>query len=273
MRHFGSGLICAAMVAAMASAQAADMPIKAPVFKAAPYDPWTGTYVGGNAGYSWGDWKSTNPVPGNTLAGIGFGNFGPGLTSTATPNVDGWVAGAQLGHNWRIQSNWVVGLEGDFQWTGEKASNVGSGVLLNIPSGDGRLIISDTSVNSWKLDWFSTVRARGGFLFAPAWLWYGTGGLAVGRAAYTNTSTLFAAQNFTGGVSASLTSHVSESKTQAGWTLGTGIENQFAKNWSAKLEYLYVDLGSHRFVNLTGFDTNIKLRDNIVRAGLNYQFH
>jgi outer membrane immunogenic protein len=273
MKRFATSLICATMFAAMASAQAADMPIKAPVLKAAPYDPWTGTYIGGNAGYSWGDWKSTNPVPGNTLAGIGFGNFGPGLTSTAKPNVDGWVAGAQIGHNWHIQPNWVVGLEGDFQWTGEKARNAGSGVLLNIPFGDGRLIISDTSANSWKLDWFSTVRARGGFLVAPTWLWYGTGGLAVGRASYTNTSTLSAAQNFTGGLSASLTTSVGESKTQAGWTLGTGIENQFAKNWSAKLEYLYIDLGSHRFLNLTGFDTNIKLRDNIVRAGLNYQFH
>jgi outer membrane immunogenic protein len=64
-----------------------------------------------------------------------------------------------------------------------------------------------------------------------------------------------------------------ETKTEAGWTAGAGVENQFAKNWSAKLEYLYVDLGTHRFLNLTGFDTNIKLRDNLVRAGLNYQFH
>ena len=236
----------------MGSAQAADMPVKAPILKAAPYDPWTGTYVGGNAGYSWGDWKSINPA-GNTLAGIGFGNFGPGLTSTAKPNVDGWVAGAQIGHNWHIQPNWVVGLEGDFQWTGEKASNVGSGVLFNIPFGDGRLILSDTSTNSWKLDWFSTIRARGGFLVAPTWLWYGTGGLAVGRANYTNTSTLTAVAAFHR--RRQCISHaraLSESKTQAGWTLGTGIENQFAKNWSAKLEYLYVDLGSHRFLNLTG---------------------
>jgi len=272
MKQFVFGAIAVAALAAMSPAQAADMPVKAPILKADPYDPWTGTYIGGNVGYSWGDWKSTNPT-GNTLAGVGFGNFGPGLTSVAKPNVDGWVAGLQAGHNWHIQPNWVVGLEGDFQWTGEKANNAGSATILNIPFGDGRLILTDTSINSWKLDWFSTVRARGGYLVAPTWLWYGTGGLAVGRANYSNINTLSLARNFTGGVSASLTTVLSESKTEVGWTLGTGIENQFAKNWSAKLEYLYVDLGSHRFLNLTGADTNVKLRDNIVRAGLNYQFH
>ncbi len=278
MKQFVLGAIAVTVLAAMSSVQAADMPIKAPILKAAPYDPWTGTYIGGNAGYSWGDWKSTN-VPPNFLSTAGFGTFGPGLSSTAKPNVDGWVAGAQLGHNWRVQNNWVVGLEGDFQWTREKARNVGSGVLIDIIRGDtSRLVVSDTSTNSWKLDWFSTVRARGGYLVAPQWLLYGTGGLAIGRANFSNTNVLTATITGPGAATASSTTALSESKTKAGWTLGTGVENQFAKNWSAKLEYLYVDLGSHTFLSglgtgISALDTRVKLRDNIVRAGLNYQFH
>jgi outer membrane immunogenic protein len=45
-----------------------------------------------------------------------------------------------------------------------------------------------------------------------------------------------------------------------------------SQNWSAKLEYLYLNFGSHTFLAGTGFDTNIKLSDNIVRLGLNYKF-
>jgi outer membrane immunogenic protein len=260
-------------LAAASPAKAADMPVKAPIFKAAPYDPWTGFYVGGNVGYSWGGWNSVNPVPANGLATVGFGNFGPGLGPAAKPNVDGWIGGLQAGYNWHLQPNWVFGLEGDFQWSGERATNTGSAVLLNVPFGDGRLILSDQAVNTWKLDWFSTIRARGGWLFDPQWLLYGTGGLAFGRASYSIANTATVTRAFTGGVSASLSTFGSETRTEVGWTLGAGIEHQLARNWSAKLEYLYVDLGTHRFLSLTGSDTDVKLRDNILRVGLNYQFH
>jgi outer membrane immunogenic protein len=47
----------------------------------------------------------------------------------------------------------------------------------------------------------------------------------------------------------------------------------FTPSWSAKLEYLYVDLGSHRFLQGTGFDTDVRLRDHIVRLGVNYLFN
>ena len=271
MRQMLCGIVSVAALAAIGAAQAADMPVKAPIYKAAPYDPWTGFYAGGNVGYSFASWNSSNPVPGNTLASAGFGNFGPGLTSTAKPGVDGWLGGFQAGYNWHVQPSWVVGLEGDFQWTRERASNAGSATLLAIPFRDGTL--TGTVTTTWKLDWLSTIRARGGYLFAPQWLAYGTAGLAIGRASYANTSV--STLTFTGAGAFTLTGTAmnAETKTEAGWTAGAGVENQFAKNWSAKLEYLYVDLGTHRFLNLTGFDTNIKLRDNLVRVGLNYQFH
>jgi outer membrane immunogenic protein len=273
MKHLVVSLISAVTLAAVGSAQAADMPVKAPIMKAAPFDPWTGFYAGGNIGYSWADWNSSNPVPGNTLAAAGFGNFGPGLQRTAKPGVDGWIGGLQAGYNWHVQPNWVFGLEGDFQWTGQKAWNNGQATLLTIPFLDGTLTGSVATANAWKLDWLSTIRARGGYLFAPQWLAYGTAGVAFGRAQYSNTtqSTL----TFTGAAPFTLTGVAtgSETKTETGWTAGAGVENQIARNWSAKIEYLYVDLGSHRFLGTRTLVTDVKLRDNIVRIGLNYQFH
>jgi opacity protein-like surface antigen len=40
-----------------------------------------------------------------------------------------------------------------------------------------------------------------------------------------------------------------------------------------KAEYLFLDFGSHTFLSGTGFDTNIRLIDNIVRVGVDYHFH
>jgi len=57
-----------------------------------------------------------------------------------------------------------------------------------------------------------------------------------------------------------------------GWTLGAGLEKKFTPNWSAKLEYLYVDLGTKTFFSGTGNDVDVRFRDHILRAGINYQF-
>jgi outer membrane immunogenic protein len=69
----------------------------------------------------------------------------------------------------------------------------------------------------------------------------------------------------------------SQSKTKSGWTLGGGVEGAFAGNWTWKVEYLYVDLGSESGSvpdNFGGtFSWNTRFTDNIVRVGLNYQFH
>jgi outer membrane immunogenic protein len=64
----------------------------------------------------------------------------------------------------------------------------------------------------------------------------------------------------------------SDSTTRLGWALGAGIEKKFTPNWSAKLEYLYLDYGTRTFLTGTGLDTSVRLRDHIVRVGLNYQF-
>ena len=64
-------------------------------------------------------------------------------------------------------------------------------------------------------------------------------------------------------------SAVTESHTNAGWTIGAGAEFGFAPNWSAKLEYLYVDLPTSHFA-ITGVSNGYSF--GVVRAGVNYHF-
>ncbi len=64
-----------------------------------------------------------------------------------------------------------------------------------------------------------------------------------------------------------------DSATQAGWTAGAGVEAAFAPNWTAKVEYLYVDFaGLSCTAGGCGTGTTVTLTENIVRAGINYKF-
>ena len=114
MRLFVAAL--AACVCVGTSALAADLPApiytKAPVFVDPGYN-WTGFYVGGNLGYSWGRSSDTS-----TLAnGAGTALF----TSAGGSNLDGIVGGGQTGYNWQMQ-NWVWGLEADIQGSSVRGS-------------------------------------------------------------------------------------------------------------------------------------------------------
>ena len=236
-----------------------------PYFTAAGYN-WTGFYAGGNLGYGWGQSGTTS-----TLSAPAFT-----LTSGTSFPMDGVVGGVQFGYNRQV-NDWVLGVEADIQATGQS----GSGSLLcpvgicttndNITAGPA----PDSSVLenfSEKLDWFGTVRARLGVTLTPTALLYATGGLAYGgiRSAITISGA---------GLSATLaTSH-----TNVGWTAGAGIETQLIGNWTGKIEYLYLDLGSVSSNlptaipglfggTLTGA-TSSRITDNIVRVGINYKFN
>ena len=103
----------------------------------------------------------------------------------------------------------------------------------------------------WKFSnpWFGTVRGRAGYALSNI-LFYGTGGLAFGE---------LSGQTF----------GLSESHTNAGWTVGLGAEVGLARNWSAKVEYLYVDLNDSNFV-ITGAQNGYRF--GLLRAGVNYHF-
>jgi outer membrane immunogenic protein len=259
----------ALLAAAIGQASAADLPRKAPVMRAPIVDTWTwtGFYIGGNAGYSWGKWDSTS------LGAIFPG--APGLFSTtASPNVDGFVAGGQIGYNWQVDY-WVLGFETDLQWTGEKASNAHTVSIGPFPfPGDSTAQLTGTNTNNWSFPWFGTFRGRVGWTTADHWLFYATGGLAYGNAKFSNVgvATLTVTSPVAGTFSNSVATGFSGSTTRIGWTVGGGIEKAFTRNWSVKAEYLYVDLGNYTFGAGTGLDTNVRLRDHIARVGINYKF-
>ncbi len=138
---------------------------KAPMMVDPGYN-WSGFYVGGNIGYSWGRSRKTE-----TLSDLATGTA---LFTNASRNgVNGVIGGGQVGYNWQA-SNWLFGLEADVQGSGEK----GSSTIVCVACGDGPSNI--TSTLTQKLDWFGTVRGRAGVLVTPAVLLYATGGLAYG---------------------------------------------------------------------------------------------
>jgi outer membrane immunogenic protein len=126
-----------------------------------------------------------------------------------------------------------------------------------------------------KLAWFGTVRGRLGVIVTPELLLYGTGGLAYG---HVDASATFFEPNV--GVPP-IVAPASVSKTKVGWTAGAGAEWMFAHNWSAKLEYLYLDLGSDSAIGSlpppvppqfqVGYTWHN--RENITRVGVNYHFN
>jgi outer membrane immunogenic protein len=272
-----AGLALGALAGAV-PAVAADMPLKAPMMAPVVVDPWTGFYAGANVGYSWGNWDSSSLSPlFPTGAGV-TGTTAPGLvsailsdfSSTTSRNVKGWVGGGQVGYNW-LNGSWLYGVEADIQATGQRASLNGGATVFRTPLNDGIATITQNESNSWKLPWFATFRGRLGVTYEQTWLFYATGGLAVGSAEFSNTTSLTLATT-SPPTSTTAAVSLSEETTRVGFAVGGGVEKAIDAHWRVKAEYLFVDLGSHTFLAGTGADTNIKIRDNIVRVGFNYRF-
>jgi outer membrane immunogenic protein len=172
--------------------------------------------------------------------GYGFGTSTWELVPGTDVKPKGFLAGGTVGYNWQTGAI-VYGLEGDFDWADVKGS------IACVPG-----VVSCETTNNW----LATFRGRIGFAF-DRWLPYLTGGGAYGRVKATTAPI--------GGVAASV------SGDQLGWTIGGGVEYAFMSNWSAKVEYLYVDLG--RFdTGVAPVVNNVSFTENIVRAGVNYKF-
>ena len=139
---------------------------------------------------------------------------------------------------------------------------------------------------SQSLDWFGTVRGRVGPTITPTLFGYVTGGLAYGQVSTTSTvsgTNLVGPQNTNGVLVVPVAASLSSTTTRVGWTLGLGLEGVLTGNWTGKVEYLYVDLGhvSGSFITpvvapsgaLVVSSYSSHITDNILRIGINYQFH
>jgi len=186
---------------------------------------WSGFYIGASAGWSWGDSTASTTSPGN--------NFNIPL--------NGGILGAQAGYNWMFAGNWVLGVEGDISWSGEK------GKITHPIAGPPETV-------SQSLDWLGTIRGRVGYAMG-AWMPYVTAGFAWGNG--TRSSSL-------GGGS-------SQTLLHTGYVLGLGAEWAFAQNWTAKIEYQYVNLGAQTYSGIPA-NPSVGITDNIFKVGLNYKF-
>jgi outer membrane immunogenic protein len=274
----GIGLL--ALAGAMQPAAAADIAVKAPVYKAPPFVVdawnWTGFYVGLNGGYSWG--RSRTDVTYFTVPGGVPIVPPPGSITSANFNLNGGVFGAQAGYNWQSGS-WVGGIETDIQWSGQKGS--ADFLCAVIPVAGGPCLPGATFAPAGatgatlhidqNLQWFGTLRGRIGGLVTPSVLAYLTGGLAYGEIKTAGTLGGFTP----GGVATAVA--FSNNVTKAGWTIGGGLEGRLGGNWTGKVEYLYMDLGTvSGTVNNApagiGANWSSRITDNIFRVGVNYHF-
>jgi len=156
-------------------------------------------------------------------------------------DIDGGIVGGTIGYNWQM-NQWVLGLEGDGSWA--HIHRDFQGVACN------------TGLCFTDIRALGTIRARGGFA-VNNWLFYVTGGAAIA--------------DVQAGIYGCTPTSCIDDKTRWGWTAGGGVEWGFAPQWSAKIEYLYVDLGNEANYS-TGFDNKVRVSTNIVRGGINFHF-
>jgi len=221
--------------AALGQALAADFPEPAPPPPRAPaaYVP---TVV---PVYNWGGiYLGLN-------GGFGFGNsqwtnaavFVP--TSTGNFTLSSGVLGGTIGANFQTDA-FVFGVEGDFDgsWLDGKTTNA--------PCLFGACETRNT--------WLGTLRARIGYA-ADRVLFYGTAGGAFGS------------------IDSGVTGFAFDKSNKAGWTAGAGAEVALADNWTARIEYLFVDLQNATCnVNCGGVGTTVKFDTSLVRVGVMYKF-
>src|ERR1700694_5096427 len=96
--------VAAVAIAAPASAADLRMPVKAaPISAPAPYFSWTGCYIGAHVGHGWGTKDNSNTI---TESGS------PTSFLVGSIKTSGEIFGGQLGCNWGLQNNLVIGIEG-----------------------------------------------------------------------------------------------------------------------------------------------------------------
>jgi outer membrane immunogenic protein len=244
---------CVVAGALSVSANAADLALKAAPMPA-PVWTWTGFYVGANAGAGWGTTETA--LTSISAPGLGAAAFNLPLAQNSR---SGFLGGGQAGYNY--QSGWAVfGIQGDI---------AGMNVSGTTPCLE---VISCTS----KSDWLATVTGRIGGVVADRALLYVKGGAAWMH--NDQTATVSSALGGVGGIGLLGTGSLTASSTAQGWLLGFGTEYAFSNNWSAFVEYDYIDFQSKSVAfPITGaagaaINADVVNKLSIAKVGVNYRF-
>ena len=240
-----SGVAVAALAGTL-PAHAADLARPAPAYKAPVAPPvmlynWTGFYIGGHVGGLWSskDWTEVPPFA------------VPGFPATASTDPDGFLGGVQAGFNWQT-GPWVWGVE--VQWSWADADGCGRIFVAGGPTGDDACS---------KINWVGSVAGRLGY----AWdrlLLYVKGGVAFADEEHVIRN-------------AGVDVTTKPGDTRTGWMVGVGLEYGFLPNWSAKIEYNFMDFGgeTHDFAFVPppgGVSFDIDQQVHVVKFGINYRF-
>jgi outer membrane immunogenic protein len=295
-RTVRGGLAASALLiaASLSVANAADVPVKAQVYKAPPVPvpvySWTGFYVGSHVGVgSMNAPTYTFADPGN----VAVNSCGPcnnpydsRMLSGSSENAA--LGGIHLGYDKQVAPTWLIGVAGDFTWTHINQSvNSALTSLPNVPVVLGSNLSFQTDVK-----WMASIRTRGGFIMQNNWLIYGTGGVAWMDTNFAANATCppSVGDCFFLGTTAPFVLNT----TRSGFVVGGGLEWQTPTNpWRINLEYLIygfdsTDSGSSVFNNvrfvpgptgcavITPCSANYsfgKLNIQTLRVGLSYAFH
>ncbi len=212
---------------AVAPAYAADFPTKA---APTPAYRWAGPYIGANFGGVIGFEDVTTPI---------------GASATDSSGV---LGGLQFGYNYRLAPSWLVGIEGELDWTSAqgKTNFIDPAAALSVTSDH---------------NWYDTLSGRVGYVMGPL-LVYAKGGAAWMNADYRLD------------VNSGLSGFSLLNTTRTGWNVGAGLEYMLGSQWSAKLEYDYLDFGSTNvsLANPFGNGVTVKTAVNELKAGVNYHW-
>lgn len=175
----------------------------------------------------------------------------------------------------------MLGGEWDANWSGLKEDNYFTYGPVPIPG----------TISAWRprnelthtqLDWFTTARVRLGAAWWDRVLLYATGGVAMGvldsyqQVGFITPANPYGIPDFFGAYR----------QNRIGWTVGGGFEWAFAANWTAKAEFLYIDLGSFSYLSprtsftsgpnptdTRAWNASVDTKEYVARVGLNYLFH
>jgi len=216
-------------------AEAADITaqpyVKAPA--ALPIYNWNGFYVGANFG---GVFTQERASVGNAFLGA------PSIFSS---NPSGVLGGLQFGYNLQFALQWLIGIEGELDWTSAQGTANAFGPAA-------------TATLTSNHNWYDTIEGRFGYVMGPVLIY------AKGGAAWMNADYALAAAG-------AITGFSSVKATRDGWTAGGGLEAFIMPNWSAKLEYDYLDFGNYSYsFPVTGTAVGFKTEAHEVKIGINY---
>ena len=207
-----------------------------PAIAADPAGPRSGFYVGGNVGYGFGNATATLSDP----TGM--------ATANGTTQYGMLFGGVQAGYQEVLSSRWMLGIEADLSFPD----------FMDLSRVVSYRATGNSSANE-QLEYVGTLRGRLGYSMGN-WTPFVTGGFAWASTRFSRTDSTTGNEDATSG------------QLRTGYALGGGVDYALDRRWSARLEYLYTNLGltGLSFASPARYDSQYDL--NRFRVGLNYHF-